>query len=193
MKAKDRVRANGTPEWVSAWKRLLSNQVVVRCLLEEALDYSQFRMELYLLSEGRIYRATFDRYWGSTIKRPATFIENYKGPLEAFLDDLGAWWGNFLRVNPPERLTFMVAEPYRGVIRPLGTENLLIVPPNHPLFMAGYGAVAERISLIRVAGIDADRCPVEIWLDIERRFRAFLYQQQVSLFRNTVGEVAPPE
>lgn len=188
----------GSPQWVLAWERLLVDGLVIRCMIEESLDFLHFGMEIYLIVGDDIYRMRFERFLGQTIKLPHQFIEKYNGPLQAFLSDLGAFWeiGKIPDDNCLERRKFMVAKPYRGVVRPLGTTNFFLMPPNHPLFMTGYGAVHEWASQakrgfvsIKEAGSGLPSKPM-LWGLFEQRFKSFLYQQQLSLLQNTVGRVA---
>lgn len=196
MKSKD--TKIGSPQWVLAWERLLVDGLVIRCMIEESLDFLNFGMEIYLIVDDNIYRMRFERFLGQTIKLPRQSVEKYDGPLEAFLSDLGTFWEtrNIPDTYTLERRKFMVAKPYRGVVRPLGTTNFLLMPANHPLFMANYGAVHEWLYhakrgfvSIKEEGSDLPSKPM-FWELFEQRFKSFLYQQQLSLLQNMVGRVA---
>lgn len=198
MKSKD--LKIGSPQWVVAWRNILTNELAIRCIIEESLDYLHFAMEIYLMTDDdEIYRARFERFCGQTIKLPRESVEKYDGPLEAFLSDIGTFWEtrNIPDTHALERRKFMVAKSYRGVVRPLGTTNFLLMPSNHPLFMASYGAIHEwmyqakrgrlNVGMEAVNGFYVEEM---LWKAIEPRFKAFLYQQQASLLENTVGKVA---
>lgn len=197
MKSKLKINS---PEWIAAWKKILTNELAIRCMIEESLDFLHFAMEVYFMDLDEIYRARFERFWGQTIKLPRESIERYDGPLGAFLSDLGAFWEtcNIPDMHALERRKFMVAKSYRGVIRPLGTTNFLLMPPNHSLFMAGYGAICEwtyRAKRGRIGARNKDEItPSEedgkAWSILNHRFKAFLYQQQTAVLGSTVGKVA---
>ena len=195
MKSKD--LKVGSPQWTAVWERTLANSFVMRCIIEESLNYFRFWVELFLINDNNIYRVRFERFLGCTTEPPKVFVEKYDAPLAAFLADLEHFWidtgmHNYLTIQE-----LMIPLPHRGFFRPLGITSFLLLPQNHPLLMANYGAVHEwmcqaKRGFIRTNDGAAKDWKEEqvLWRVVEQRFKAFLYQQELSLLKSTIGEVA---
>ncbi len=188
-----------SPQWVAAWKKNLADDFAMRCMLEPNPNYLRFWMELFLMDGANgIYQIRFERFLGDTIAPPRVLATKYDGPLEAFLDDLENFWtgqGNYLVID-----SLALAIPHRAFIRPLGSDKVVLLPTNHPVLMANYGAVREwayqaRRGRVRISDgtseVRYSNTEEVVWQMFERRFRMFLYRQQLSIIRDTVGEVVP--
>jgi len=200
----------GSPEWISAWKRTLCEGFIMRCMLEPSIHYMRFWMKSFLMDDSNcIYQIRFERFLGDTIAAPRATSTKYDAPLEAFLNDLENFWvgetmHNYLTI---QKLSLVV--PHRGFIRPLGNSNVVLLPTNHPVLMANYGAVREWAYQAKRGLVKSDNTLAEealddkvitydqhervLWQVFERRFKTFLYQQELSVIRDTVGEVVSAE
>lgn len=194
-----------SPQWIAAWKVILSEGFIMRCLLEPSNHTIRFWMEAFLKDDATgICQIRFERFFGDTIAAPRALAATYDAPLQAFLDDLD----NFAIGNGACLVNTELAlpVPHRAFISPFGSTEVFLLPTNHPVLMASYGAVREWAYHAKRGLVKSDNTLAEeklegkvitydshqrkLWDVFERRFNIFLYRQQRSLINNTVGEVA---
>lgn len=192
-----------SPEWIAAWKKILTDGLAVRCLIEPSANQIRFWMQSFLIHEDDIYEIRFERFLGDTVQLPKAFARKYGATLQAFLDDLERFWtgdGRSLTVN-----NLALAVPHRGFIRPFGSTDVVLLPTNHPALMTNYGAVHEWAYQAKRGYVKSNNTLAEeelggktitydpsqrmLWAVFERRFKTFLYQQELSVIRNTIGEI----
>ena len=179
----------GSPEWKQAWKRMLAESIVVRSVLDQSHHSLEFLTEIFVLHEGNLSIMRIERSSAishTVAKRPSEFCEHYAAPVEALLDNLGQCWeqSSVLSCIPTKEV--MVALPTRGFIRPLGITEFLIESAYHPVFMAFYGTVR---AWFHDHGKKYFTDP-SLGIMLTHRFDAFLYQQELSMLQNTLGQVA---
>ncbi len=193
IKLKD--RKVGSPEWFTAWQRILENDFIMRCMLETSLHELRFWMEIFLMSEsGVIYQIRMERFLGETIKLPRVTLRGFDVSLENLIRDLQHFWfddrmSNYLTIPKLE-----LAVPHRGFIRQYGSADVVLLSTNNALLMDGYGAVREwlyqakrgRVKSDTDSGVSTENEKI-LWKLLEQRFRAFLYRQKVSLIKETLG------
>lgn len=185
-----------SPEWVVAWKRILEDGFIMRCIIEQDLDSLRFWMESFLACGDIIYRIRFERHSGVTIAPPKVYAGVYGCSVETLLSNLGHFWiaegaHNYLTIRE-----LKVAVPHCGFVRPLGSGSVFLLETNHPLLMADYGAVHEwayQAKRGRTKAGNSSGMVLEdermLWQTFERRFEAFLYRQKLALLKSTVGKV----
>lgn len=175
-------------QWIAAQRKILSESFIMRCMLEPSHNNLRCWTELFLINDtGDIYQIRFERFLGDTPAPSKISARKYDAPLQAFFDDLeNAWVGGGIHAHLViPKLAFAV--PHRGFIRPFGSTTIVLLQTNHPVLMENYGAIHEWMYQARRGRISDHN--ESVWQILEPRFKKFLYQQQLKLIRDTIGEV----
>lgn len=175
-----------TGPWFGAWDELLNSQVVVRSSITFNQGTSVFHTELLLVGEdNEICRVICSRSLGSNIYPPVTKLETPNVLLEVFLTTLVDQW-NFTKKT--SRLAELCLEPvpHVAIISQYYATNEHLLPSSHPLLMIYYGMVCDGIATQQKHSVRT------IWPVLLRRFKAFLYQQEATLVKNTIGQLLSP-
>ena len=185
-----------TAPWFSAWRELLTNQVAIRSSLDFKHGSSILNTELIFMENGvadpGICRMRCKRILGDGVELPATKIETPLLSLETFLTDLREEW---FTSKDTSRIADLCLEPQRHVatVVQLYATDRLLLPPSHPLLMLHYGMVYEGIATRHkdrsMYDLPGGALHVSLYGILKRRFGAFLYQQEITSVKNTLGQI----